>query len=141
MPQRRSRGALEAAVLEMLWAAGRPLSARELRERFAEGLGGDPAVDGETPALTTVLTVLERLQGKGLVLRTRSEDGRAMFSAARSQSGLAADAMVAALKAATDRDTVLLRFARRLDEHELDLLRKALGGGGGKSDDDPPAGR
>ena len=50
MAARRTRGALEAAVLRALWDTDRPLTARDVRELLDPGTG--------TPALTTVLTVL-----------------------------------------------------------------------------------
>ena len=50
-------GDLERALLEHLWAVGGPVSATRLREEFADrGL-----------ALTTVHTVLTRLEQKGFV--------------------------------------------------------------------------
>jgi predicted transcriptional regulator len=56
-------GSLETQVMELLWAAGRPLTVREAR---------DALNDGRTPPLayTTVLTVMSRLAGKGALTRT-----------------------------------------------------------------------
>ncbi len=133
MGQRRSPGALESAVLRALWAAGAPLTAQEIRTRIAD--------DSPTmPALTTVLTVLDRLRIKQLVTKTAAAGGH-VFAAASSESGFTADAMVAALLAAADRDAALLRFARRLEGRDLQVLRRALDGApdsrdGGGSDGD-----
>ena len=55
----RSAGALEALVMQALSSTGTPMSARTIQATFE-----DPA-----PAQTTVLTVLSRLEGKGLVTR------------------------------------------------------------------------
>ncbi|MBN9096695.1 MULTISPECIES: BlaI/MecI/CopY family transcriptional regulator [unclassified Pseudonocardia] len=58
-------GSLERAVMETLWCAGRPLTARQVRDAL-------PTPDLAT---TTVLTVLHRLGGKGLVGRERHGRG------------------------------------------------------------------
>lgn len=61
----RPRGQLEQAVLDVLWSAGPDgLTAREVLDRC----------DEPRPALTTVLTVLERLGRKGGVLRDEQAD-------------------------------------------------------------------
>src|SRR5215471_9751156 len=57
-------GGLEAELMNLLWAAGEPLGVRELAAR----LPGPPR------SYTTVVTVLTRLVGKGLV--ERAGDGR-----------------------------------------------------------------
>ena len=76
-----SLGELERAVMDRLWSADGPLAATELRDGLADrGL-----------ALTTVHTVLSRLEQKGFVLHddarprrcrsrgTREEIGRASY--------------------------------------------------------------
>ncbi|MEJ2579707.1 MAG: BlaI/MecI/CopY family transcriptional regulator [Kineosporiaceae bacterium] len=118
MALRRSRGALESAVLHILWDATDPLTAREVRQRVDPGAG--------TPALTTVLTVLDRLRVKGQVHRLPREGAGHLFTPARTESGHVAEAMVSALDGATDRDAALLRFTGRLAPHEVELLRRAL---------------
>lgn len=52
-------GPLEAAIMQVLWAADQPLMVREIRER----------ADYPPVAYTTVSTVASLLCGKGLVLR------------------------------------------------------------------------
>lgn len=116
MSERRERGALESAVLRCLWDAVDPLTSRELRERFDER---------DRPALTTLLTVLERLQAKGLVEREQAAGG-ALFRAARSESATAASAMAGVLGGVHDREAALLQFAGRLDERDLVALRRAI---------------
>lgn len=59
-------GELEAAVLEVLWSSPSALSVREVLGRVRRR----PAL-----AYTTVLTVLDRLHGKGVVVREK--DGKA----------------------------------------------------------------
>src|SRR6266699_975916 len=61
---RRAAGELEAGVLAVLQAVGRPLRPGEVRERVGGGL-----------AYTTVLTILSRLHAKGVLERRKA--GRA----------------------------------------------------------------
>ncbi len=61
---RRAAGELEAGVLAVLQAAGRPLPPGEVRERVGGGL-----------AYTTVVTILSRLHAKGVLERRKA--GRA----------------------------------------------------------------
>lgn len=119
MQVRRSRGELEATILRALWASDAPLSAREVVDGFG---GGD-----NSPALTTVLTVLDRLRAKGHVVKQETEAGGLIFSPTESESRFAANSMLAALVSSSDRSAALLRFAGELDERDVELLRKALG--------------
>lgn len=121
MSERRTRGELESAVLRALWDAPAPLSAREILGRFGESEG--------VPALTTVLTVLDRLRAKGRVSKTASPGGGVLFEATESESRYAADAMLAALVGTADRSAALLRFAGDLDERDVAVLRRALASG------------
>jgi predicted transcriptional regulator len=57
-------GGLEAELMDLLWAAGEPLGARELGGRLP----------GPPHATTTIVTVLTHLMDKGLV--ERAGDGR-----------------------------------------------------------------
>src|SRR5215472_1022782 len=91
-----SLGGLEAELLEQLWAAGEPLGARELAVR----LPGPPR------SYTTVVTVLTRLVGKGLV--ERAGDGRRYtYRPAGDRDQLTARAIERLLAAAGDRRAVL----------------------------------
>lgn len=116
MVGRRVPGSLEAMVLQRLWDSEAPLSSRAIRESF----------DGQDqPGITTVLTVLDRLQKKGLVSRTPGE-GMSLFSAVRSASSDTASAMGRLLERADDREAALLYFAGQLDASDIEALRKAL---------------
>lgn len=108
-------------MIRILWDAALPLSAAEVRKAFPE------AGPGPRPALTTVLTVLQRLEAKRRVTRSVSADGTLAFAARQSESGQAADAMLATLLATGDRSAVLLRFAGSLDAEDVEVLRRALG--------------
>ncbi len=69
---RKSLGELESAVLSTLWDHGAPLSVRDVLARLRR----KPAL-----AYTTVLTVLDRLHGKGVVVREK--DGKARSATRR----------------------------------------------------------
>jgi predicted transcriptional regulator len=114
----RAKGELRTAVLRILWAADRPLTAKEIRASF----GPDETV----PAITTLLTVLERLGSSGLVERAPSSIGESVFSAPAPESEYTADAMLSALMNADDTSAALLRFAGELDDGHLEILRSAL---------------
>src|SRR5690348_2049486 len=114
---RRAAGELEAAVLTVLQAAGSPLSPGEVRDR----LGGDLAY-------TTVVTILSRLHGKGVLDRCKA--GRAfVYRPVADQPGLAARRMARVLDAEPDRETVLARFVSGLSGTDEELLRRMLGEG------------
>lgn len=58
-------GDLEARVMRVVWALGRPASARAVHERVG---------DEHTVAIHTVITVLNKLVEKGLLRREKRED-------------------------------------------------------------------
>ena len=62
--------------MDTLWDGDAPITANELRDKLAAGRGGD-----KTPALTTVLTVLSRLEAKGFVDRDREARPHLYFAA------------------------------------------------------------
>ena len=116
---RRAAGKLEAAVLAVLQAAGSPLSPAEVRDR----LGGNLAY-------TTVVTILSRLHGKGVLERRKA--GRAfLYAPVADQPGLAARRMTQMLDAEPDREAVLARFVSGLSGQDEELLRRMLGEGAG----------
>ena len=109
-----SLGELERAVMERLWVAGGPLPATALRDELADrGI-----------ALTTVHTVLTRLEQKGFVVH---DDGRPRrFSARASRADHAAELMHEVLGRSGDRQAVLARFVGGVDPEEARLLRELL---------------
>ncbi|MFJ4294759.1 BlaI/MecI/CopY family transcriptional regulator [Curtobacterium sp. NPDC089689] len=112
----RPRGQLEQAVLDALWSAPAGLSARQVLDVFPE----------PRPALTTVLTVLDRLGRKGQVEREQHDDAPLTFRATNSREEQTASLMSNALAAATDREAALLQFTGSLASDDLDVLRRAL---------------
>ena len=113
-----SLGELERAVMETLWAATaapRGHTARDVRDALAE----------RDLATTTVLTVLGRLERKGLVKRER--DGRAYrYRATGTREDHIAALMRDALDAAPDRGAVLARFLGAMPPEEQAALRDLL---------------
>ncbi|MPZ66084.1 MAG: transcriptional regulator [Pseudonocardiaceae bacterium] len=108
-------GELERAVLEALWAAGASRTAKQVQDALA----------GRELATTTVLTVLGRLERKGLVSRER--DGRAhRYRAVAKREDHIADLMRDALDGAPDRGAVLARFLGSIPPDERDALRDLL---------------
>lgn len=114
MAARRPIGALEAQVLEALWA------------RDAASTPGDvlQAFDGKL-AYTTVMTVLTRLWHKGHV--TRSKVGRAFAYAPRqTRDEFFADRMRRTLASTSDHRAVLSRFVDGLSAKDVSALRTLL---------------
>lgn len=111
------RGELERAVVDVLWDAAVPMTARLITD----------ALTGRELAVTTVLTVLSRLEGKGIVRRTR--DGRAhTYQAVAGREEHTADLMRQVLDTAGDRDDALARFVGAVSPEDINALRRALHG-------------
>ena len=117
-------GELERSVLERLWAVGGPVTATQLRDEFADrGL-----------ALTTVHTVLTRLQQKEFVV---ADDARPrQFRARGTREEHVAELMHEVLGQAPDRQAVLARFVGSVDADEARLLRELLAGSDGPGTSD-----
>ncbi len=109
-----SLGELERAVMERLWAADGPMAATTLRDDLA----------GRGIALTTVHTVLTRLEQKGFVVHDDARPRR--FSARSSRADHAAELMHEVLGQAGDRQAVLARFVGSVNADEARMLRELL---------------
>jgi predicted transcriptional regulator len=119
-------GHLERAVLQVLWERASPAAARDVLAALGQRAGADDGAPREL-AITTVLTVLDRLRRKGLVRRERS--GRAhLYQAAVSREAYVADLMLEALGQAPDRSAALTRFLGSVTPDDTDHLRRALAG-------------
>jgi predicted transcriptional regulator len=115
---RRSRpfGDLEAAVMDLLWSAGRPLVVRDVVELMQPD---------RSPAYTTVMTVMDNLHRKGWLRRDR--DGRAWrYEAALTRQAYTAQLMHEALAVSDDRAGVLARFVEEIDPDDAAALAAAL---------------
>jgi len=108
-------GELERAIMRVLWSSPGPVTARDVVEALPDrGL-----------AATTVLTVLARLEAKGLVVRDR--DGRAhRYAPTASHSDHVAALMREALDSAEDRAAALARFVGSVSPTEAEALAEAL---------------
>ena len=107
-------GQLEQQVIGVLWTdMGKEMTVREVAEHFPDH------------AYTTVLTILDRLEHKGMVRRIRG--GRAHhYVATASREAYAATLMREALGSAPDPDAVLVHFAESVSPEEAELLRQIL---------------
>jgi predicted transcriptional regulator len=122
-----SLGDLERAVMERLWAADGPVAATTLRDELAD----------RGVALTTVHTVLTRLEQKGFVVHN---DARPRgFSARSSRAEHAAELMHEVLGQAGDRQAVLARFVGSVNPDEARMLRELLAGSPDSSPDPAPS--
>jgi len=100
--------------MEALWASSEPLTAREIQS----------CLPGRS-ALTTVLTVLDRLERKGFVERDRAERAH-RYRAARSKEEYVSALMMEALGETNDRATALVRFVESVGDADAKTLRDAL---------------
>lgn len=104
--------------MQVVWAAAGPVTARQVADALA----------GRDLAYTTWLTVLGRLERKGLLERSR--DARAhTYTPVGSRADLVAGLMEQALGQADDREAALQRFARSVTPAEAQALRRALDAG------------
>jgi predicted transcriptional regulator len=109
-------GDLEAAIMDVVWAAGAPVRVREVADR----LNRDRPL-----AFNTVQTVMEILYRKGWL--ARSKDGRAyLYVAGRTRDEYAAGLLAEALSAAEDPAATLIRLVGDLAPGEAARLRAAL---------------
>jgi predicted transcriptional regulator len=109
-------GDLEAAIMDVLWAADAPVRVREV----AEQLNRDRPL-----AFNTVQTVMEILYRKGWL--ERSKDGRAyLYVAGRTRDEYAAGLLAEALSVAEDPAATLVHLVSDLEPGEAARLRAAL---------------
>ena len=109
-------GDLEAAIMDVMWAADHPLRVREVGAELHR----------ERPlAFNTVQTVLENLFRKGWL--NRSRDGRAYcYVPLRSREEYVAGLLGEAMAAARDPAATLVRLVEDLNPAEVAQLRAAL---------------
>ena len=108
-------GELEQAVMAVLWESPDGATARHVLD----------ALPGPELAITTVLTVLDRLQRKGLVRRER--EGRAhRYFAESTRAEFLSRVMAEALDSSADRGAVLARFIGGMRPSDTAALRALL---------------
>ena len=112
-------GELERAVMDHLWSSGEPLTVRQVHETLCSQ---------RELAYTTVMTVLQRLARKNLVVQLR-DDRAHRYAAAYGRDELVAGLMVDALHQAADsgdRQAALVHFVERVGADDAAALRRAL---------------
>jgi len=109
-------GELEAAIMDVVWAAGAPVRVRQVCDQLNQ----------DRPlAFNTVQTVMEILYRKGWL--GRRKDGRAYrYEPTRSRDDYAAGLLAEALSAAGDPAATLVRLVGDLEPGEAARLRAAL---------------
>ena len=109
-------GDLEAAIMDVVWAADAPLRVREV----ADQLNRDRPL-----AFNTVQTVMENLYHKRWL--DRQKTGRAhWYVAVRSREDYVAGLLSEALSVASDPTATLVRLVEKLEPGEIAQLRAAL---------------
>lgn len=103
--------------MRILWDHDDAVGARVIQDSFE---------DGHVPAYTTLLTVLDRLQKKGEVVRIATSPRKVRFRPTRSDGERAGAAMLSALEGTGDREEALARFADHLTERDVEMLERAL---------------
>jgi predicted transcriptional regulator len=109
-------GELEKSVMDVLWESGDELSATDIRDRLSAH---------KDNALTTVMTVLSRLERKGFVSRDRGQRPH-HYRAVSSREHHMAELMHDVLGSSPDRAAVLARFISTASEAEAATLRRLL---------------
>jgi predicted transcriptional regulator len=112
-------GDLERAVMDHLWASREPQTVRQVHEALASQ---------RDLAYTTIMTVLQRLAKKNLVVQHR-DDRAHRYAPTHGRDELVAGLMVDALDQAADsgsREAALVHFVERVNPGEVAALRRAL---------------
>ncbi|GIM93362.1 BlaI/MecI/CopY family transcriptional regulator [Paractinoplanes toevensis] len=102
-------GDLEREVMTQLWDSAEPLTVRQVHE----GLSRDRDL-----AYTTVMTVLDRLAKKGVVVQQKA-DRAYRYTPAQTREEMTASVMLDALTASPDQDAALAYFVGQLPADAL----------------------
>ncbi|MEF2976544.1 BlaI/MecI/CopY family transcriptional regulator [Subtercola sp. YIM 133946] len=113
-------GELERSIMERLWSTGEPVSAAELRDELAHKTSA-----GNELALTTMLTVLSRLERKGFVDRNRKVRPH-LYYAVTTRADHTAELLQQALGGEPDRAAALAHFVGTVSPEEAATLRRLL---------------
>lgn len=115
----RQQGELESLILNVLWGSKKALTSQEILEK---------ANKNSDLALTTILTVLSRLEDKGLVSREPGEGRAYLFTAAQSREQHTADLMLQLVANESNPVLAFSHFTDGLSAAQLRALRKSLEG-------------
>lgn len=112
----RQLGQLEGVVMQHLWSAGEPVSVRTMLE----------ALTPERPlAYTTVMTVMDNLHSKGLVVREKA--GKAyLYAPTGTREEHTAEVLDEVLADSDDRTAALMHLVGKMDPSEAADLLAAL---------------
>lgn len=116
MATQRNRGELEADIMTILWQTNAPMTAKDVQAQFTQNV----------PAITTLITVLDRMCAKGQVVKESTGGRSQTFKAAQSRIAHVTNTMNSALQSADDHVAALLLFAGTLSDEDRAFLRKAL---------------
>lgn len=116
--RKRQPGELEALVLGCLWDSNSAMTSQEVLDTCSKS--GDLA-------LTTVLTVLSRLEDKGLVVREISESRSQLFRAAQTRQEHTAQVMLGLIEEEENPTLAFSHFAKGLSKSQRQALKKLLG--------------
>jgi predicted transcriptional regulator len=126
-------GELERAVMDHLWSSSEPQTVRQVHEALSAQ---------RDLAYTTIMTVLQRLAKKNLVVQHR-DDRAHRYAPMHGRDELVAGLMVDALDQVEDsgsREAALVHFVERVGAGEAAALRRALAELESKQPESPPAG-
>jgi predicted transcriptional regulator len=126
-------GELERAVMDHLWSSSEPQTVRQVHEALSAH---------RDLAYTTIMTVLQRLAKKNLVVQHR-DDRAHRYAPMHGRDELVAGLMVDALDQVEDsgsREAALVHFVERVGAGEAAALRRALAELESKHRDSPPTG-
>jgi predicted transcriptional regulator len=126
-------GELERAVMDHLWSTGEPQTVRQVHEALSAH---------RDLAYTTIMTVLQRLAKKNLVVQHR-DDRAHRYAPMHGRDELVAGLMVDALDQVEDspsREAALVHFVERVGAGEAAALRRALAELESKHRESPPSG-
>lgn len=112
-------GELERAVMDGIWDATSPVTAYDVKDELE--------ATGRSLAVTTLLTVLSRLEKKGFVSSDRSARPH-RYTAVASRADHVAELMHSVLGGAGDRTAVLERFVGGVSREDAAVLRQLLDG-------------
>jgi predicted transcriptional regulator len=113
---RRGFGELEQTIMEVIWAHEGAVTGRQVVDELAHS---------RRVAYTTVLTVMDRLVRKGLLVKQAT--GRAhSYRPVESREAYTANLMAKMLGTANNPTAVLLHFVEQLPPEHTDELRSAL---------------
>ena len=104
-----ARNDLEREVMTKLWDAREPLTVRQVHDLLSRD---------RDLAYTTVMTVLDRLAKKGLVVQQRA-DRAYRYAPAQTREEMTAGVMLDALSATPDQDAALAYFVGQLPPEAL----------------------